>query len=164
MRHGTAGALLLAAWLLPLRAAVAADAPPPIAARGALPHVPYVPSQTARQPPARVPAPATEQAWRLRFRALRSRIDERSRLLAIKRAELYDKIEKGETEKKPRRWAIEGFGINTEPRPGDEPRIIDPLEREVRDLEEDVLHLKRELRDLDFQASVAGVPKTWREE
>ncbi len=162
MKHPFAGALILAAAITFVPPSLAADPPPNVGAPG--PAVPRIPSQPGIQPEASAPAPTTEQAWRERFRALRNRIEERSRLLAIKRAELYDKIEKGQTTKKPRRWAIEGFGINTEPRPGDEPRVIDPLEREVRDLEEDVLRLKRELRDLDFQASVAGVPKDWREE
>jgi len=162
MRHGSAGALLLAAWLLPAGAAFAADAPPPVAVPAAPGSLSRVPSQATLRPPAAA-APVTEEAWRERFRTLRHRIDERSRLLAIKRAELYDKIKRGETAKKPRNWAIEGFVINTEPRPGEEPRYLDPLEREVHDLEEEITRLKRELRDLDFQASVAGVPKAWRE-
>ncbi len=159
MKHRLACALIVAVWLAPLAPALAAD-PEPIVVP-APPAVPRLPSEAAVEPPA--PAPTTEQAWRERFRTLRIRIDDRSRLLAIKRAELYDKIEKGQTAKKPRGWAIEGFVINTEPRAGEEPKVIDPLEREVRDLEEEVTHLKREFRDLDFQASVAGVPKSWRE-
>jgi len=163
MRHGSVGALLLAVSLLLVRSTFAADAPPPVAAPAAPGSLSRVPSQTDLRPPAGPAAPVTEEAWRERFRTLRYRIDERSRLLAIKRAELYDKIKKGETAKKPRNWAIEGFVINTEPRPGEEPRYLDPLEREVHDLTEEITRLKRELRDLDFQASVAGVPKAWRE-
>jgi len=162
MKHPFAGALILAAAITFVPPSLAADPPPDVPTPG--PAVPRTPSQPGIQPQTSAPTPTTEQAWRERFRALRNRIEERSRLLAIKRAELYDKIEKGQTTKKPRSWAIEGFGINTEPRQGDEPRIIDPLEREVRDLEDEVLRLKRELRDLDFQASLAAVPKDWREE
>jgi hypothetical protein len=107
------------------------------------------------------PAKDDELGWRHRFRDLRSRLDEKKRLLAIKRAEFYDKLKKGETEKKPRQFAIEGFGINTEGT-GGEPRYLDPLEREVHELEKEVSSLERQLRDLNFQASLAGVPMAWR--
>lgn len=102
-----------------------------------------------------------EATWRARFQSLRGRIDREERLLALKRAELYDKIEQGKTEKKPRRFAIEGFVINTEKK-GDEPRFIDPLEREIHEREKKLRNLKQELRQLEFEASVAGVPKAWR--
>ena len=102
-----------------------------------------------------------EETWRKRFRTLRIKIDRKERLLALKRAELYDKIKKGETEKKPRRFSIEGFVINTEKK-GDEPRFIDPLEREVYEMEQVLERLRLELRELNFRASVAGVPKAWR--
>lgn len=116
---------------------------------------------TPARPPSGAEGDLDEEAWRKRFRDLRFDIDRKERLLAIKRAELYDKLEKGETEKKPRRFAIEGFVINTE-KPGGEPRYIDPLEREVHERDEELAALKRQLRDLDFQASMAGVPKQWR--
>ena len=102
-----------------------------------------------------------EETWRDRFRSLRVRIAREERTLAIKRAELYDKIEQGTTEKKPRRFSIEGFVINTE-KPGDEPRFIDPLEREVHERDKALQSLRSELQELDFRASVAGVPKAWR--
>ncbi len=123
-----------------------------------------VPTEAGPSTPARLKPPAKddEAGWRRRFHDLRSRLDGKERLLAIKRAEFYDKLKKGETEKKPRPFAIEGFGINTE-QAGGEPRYLDPLEREVHDLEKEVTNLKQELRDLDFQASLAGVPKDWRE-
>jgi hypothetical protein len=156
------GALILAACLALASPALAADPSPAVVPPP--PAVPRLTDEAAVQSPAPERPPDTEQAWRERFSALRTRIEERTRLLAIKRAELYDKIERGQTAKKPRGWAIEGFVINTEPPRGEEPRFIDPLEREVHDLEEEVVRLKRELRDLDFQASVAGVPKAWRED
>ncbi len=102
-----------------------------------------------------------EEVWRSRFRSLRTRIAREERTLALKRAELYDKIEQGTTEKKPRRFSIEGFVINTE-KTGDEPRFIDPLEREVHEREKALQNYRRELQELDFKASVAGVPKAWR--
>jgi len=116
-----------------------------------------------------VEAPAEEEAppgldeatWRKRFQNLRGRIDREERLLALKRAELYDKIEQGKTEKKPRRFAIEGFVINTEKK-GEDRQFIDPLEREVYEREKKLEALKDELRKLEFDASVAGVPKAWR--
>ncbi len=119
----------------------------------------------AKPPPQAAPAEGGEQSdeamWRERFRSLRLKIDRQERLLALKRAELYDKIEQGNTEKKPRRFAIEGFVINTE-KSGDEPRFIDPLEREIFEQEKELERLRRQLRDLDFEASVAGVPMAWR--
>jgi len=162
MTKRRAGALILAACLVPAAPAIAADPPPAVVSPP--PAVPRVSPEAGEQPLVPERPPDTEQAWRERFSTLRNRIEERTRLLAIKRAELYDKIEKGQTAKKPRGWAIEGFVINTEPPRGEEPKFIDPLEREVRDLEEEVTRLKRELRDLDFQASVAGVPKAWRQD
>lgn len=116
------------------------------------------PSQAA---PAEEGKQSDEAMWRERFRSLRAKIERRERLLALKRAELYDKIEQGKTEKKPRRFAIEGFVINTE-KSGDESRFIDPLEREIFEQEKELERLRRQLRDLDFEASVAGVPMAWR--
>jgi hypothetical protein len=157
MKRVGAAAILLAVMLVPSGRALAA--PPPAGPTGA---------SRATSVPAAKASPesrqrSSEEAWRGRFRSLRVKIDNTDRLLAIKRAELYDKIEKGETAKKPRRWAIEGFVINTEKQPGEEPRYLDPLEREVHEMEQDLARLRRELRDLEFEASVAGVPKSWRE-
>jgi hypothetical protein len=121
-----------------------------------------VESEAERLERLKPPAKDDEVGWRSRFRDLRSRLDEKKRLLAIKRAEFYDKLKKGETERKPRPFVIEGFGINTE-ETGGEPRYLDPLEREVHELEKEVSNLERQLRDLNFQASLAGVPMSWRQ-
>jgi hypothetical protein len=153
-----AAAILLAGGLGPAERALAAPS------RGGSPGVSQAtPTPTAAAASAESRRRSSEEAWRSRFRALRVKIDNKDRLLTLKRAELYDKIEKGETAKKPRRWAIEGFVINTEKQPGEEPRYLDPLEREVHEMEQDLARLRRELRDLEFEASVAGIPKSWRE-
>ncbi len=144
-------------FLTPLPALAAEVAPP---AGEALPDL----GTLTRVPVERGVEGATgldEATWRKRFQNLRGRIEREERLLSLKRAELYDKIEQGKTEKKPRRFAIEGFVINTEKK-GEEPRFIDPLEREVHEREKNLASLKQELRELEFEASVAGVPKAWR--
>ncbi|MFQ5458995.1 MAG: hypothetical protein ACE5FC_11180 [Myxococcota bacterium] len=151
---------------LVLAPAFAAGAEPEAAGKGTLPDL-----KTLTRVPITAPlAPGAEkkdagkldeQAWRARFRVLRGEIERKERELALKRAELYDKIEEGSTAKKPRRFAIEGFVINTE-KTGDEPEFIDPLEREVYEREQDLTNLHQALRELEFQASVAGVPKAWR--
>lgn len=156
-------ALVLALLMFPALQAFAQDKP---RSAGKLPdlatltRVP-VASFSASEAGASGIADQDEDAWRSRFRSLRTRIAHEERTLALKRAELYDKIEKGTTEKKPRRFSIEGFVINTE-KPGDEPRFIDPLEREVYERDKALQNIRRELQELDFQASVAGVPKAWR--
>jgi hypothetical protein len=121
-----------------------------------------VESEAERLERLKPPAKDDEVGWRHRFSDLRSRLEEKKRLLAIKRAEFYDKLKKGETEKKPPQFVIEGFGINTEGT-GSEPRYLDPLEREVHELEKEVTSLEQQLRDLNFQASLAGVPMSWRQ-
>jgi hypothetical protein len=164
MTREFACALVLALFLLLPLASAAEEGdrrePGTLPDLDALTRVP-VTKPTLQEAPGEAEAESDEAAWRRRFRTLRVKIEREERLLALKRAELYDKIEQGKTEKKPHRFAIEGFVINTE-KSGDEPRFIDPLEREVFEKEKELEGLRRELRELDFQASVAGVPMAWR--
>ncbi len=164
MKRGSLGALLLAMSLLLPASLFAAQAGRPITLPPDIEALVNVPVDKEFKKPARLKAPAKddEAGWKRRFQDLRLRLDRTQRLLAIKRAEFYDKLKKGETEKKPRAFAIEGFGIDTERREN-EPRYLDPLEREVHDLDKQVGDLKQELRDLDFEASLAGIPEEWRE-
>ncbi len=155
--------LVLALLMLPALHAFAGEKPEGVGKLldlETLTRVPVV-SPSASEGGASGIADQDEEAWRSRFRSLRARIAREERTLALKRAELYDKIEQGTTEKKPRRFSIEGFVINTE-KTGDEPRFIDPLEREVYERDKALQNLRRELQELDFRASVAGVPKAWR--
>lgn len=164
MLHRTAAALLLALLLAPANPVLAGE-------EGGRPGAELPPLDALTRVPVKAPSVSGEEkgtppeldeaTWRQRFKTLRGRIEREERVLAIKRAELYDKIEQGKTEKKPRRFAIEGFVINTEKK-GEEPRFIDPLEREVHEREKKLSALKEELRQLEFKASVAGVPKEWR--
>ncbi|MDP3937300.1 MAG: hypothetical protein Q8R92_04095 [Deltaproteobacteria bacterium] len=160
----TAVALILSLLFLIPQPVPAAEAPPPAAEAlpdlGTLTRVPVERGVEGAGQDDGV-AGLDEATWRKRFQNLRGRIEREERLLSLKRAELYDMIEQGKTEKKPRRFAIEGFVINTE-KQGEEPRFIDPLEREVHEREKNLESLKQSLRELEFEASVAGVPKDWR--
>jgi len=155
--------LVLALLMLSSLQAFAEDEPQPAAKLPDLDTLTRVPVAlpSASEEGASGAADQDEEAWRSRFQSLRTQIAHQERTLALKRAELYDKFENETTEKKPRRFSIEGFVINTE-KTGDEPRFIDPLEREVYERDKALQVLRRELRELDFRASVAGVPKAWR--
>ena len=124
-----------------------ASAPPPVDldALLRLPAASGVPTSTRD--------PAERLRWEERFREVRRQLDDAREELARTQREL------GELASQSDAWQVAAPGAQSTP---ENSPISYKLRQEIRDRRDDVDRAERRLRDLEVEASLAGVPPEWR--
>jgi hypothetical protein len=133
----------------PARAEEPAKDAPPVALDALL----RLPSDTGHSAGRPAPSGPDRQHWEQRFGDLRGELADAQAKLAGAQAELED-IARGTDA-----WQMAAPGAKHDPETSP---ISYKLRSEIRDYREDVARIERRLRELDVEASLAGVPAEWR--
>ena len=97
---------------------------------------------------------ATQGEWRARFQKIRSDLDAERAALARSQAEL-EKVAVG-TEN----WTLAPPGVSAN---RSEAPLDYRLRNEIRQHRSEIERLEKQLRDLEVEANLAGVPEEWRQ-
>lgn len=151
-------AVLAAAIAFPAASEESADGAPP--AGEASPPAPSVGLDALlRLPNAPVPSAqpgasgSDRERWESRFAAVRAELAESRVRLAAAQNELESLARESES------WQMAAPGAKHDPETSP---ISHKLRNEIRDRREDIARAERRLRELDVEASLAGVPTEWR--
>ena len=152
MRNRTAGSALALIALLAVGAGRAQEVPggsPPVGLDALL----KLPSEATRPLAPGERAGGDRERWEKRFGDLRTELADAKADLAEAQAELEDLARGSDA------WQMAAPGAQHDPETSP---ISHKLRSEIRGHREDIARIERRLRDLDVEASLAGVPPEWR--